>query len=55
MSEYQVIAVYAAFAFAIFGLAVIWHRHGANLRKRFHLLNYRSKNDDNSKPANHPI
>jgi hypothetical protein len=53
MNEYEAIAVYAVFAFVIFALAMIWRRYRETMKKRFHLLNYRSKSDD-SKTA-HPV
>jgi len=49
MNEYEAIAVYAAFALGVFGLAVIWRHFRHTAKKRFRLLNY-SKGDDGKTP-----
>jgi hypothetical protein len=53
MDDYQAIAIYAAFAFVLFGIALIWHRYRVFLQKMFH-LNYRSHSESSdSKPVHH--
>ena len=53
MNDYGAILAYAIFAFVIFALAMIWRLYRERAKKRFHLLNYHSKDDD-GKTANHP-
>jgi hypothetical protein len=50
MSEYEAIAVYAAFALIVFAVGMIWRYHRHTIQKRFHLLNYHSKGDDPKAP-----
>jgi cbb3-type cytochrome oxidase subunit 3 len=52
MNDYEAILAYAAFALALFGLALIWHRYRDTMKKRFHLLNYQAKGDDSK--TEHP-
>jgi hypothetical protein len=53
MSDYQAIIIYGLFAFGVFGIAMAWRRYGNTLQKRFHLLNYHQKSDENK--TVHPI
>lgn len=50
MSDYQAIAVYAGFALVLFSLALIWRSVRGAAKKRFHLLNYHSKDDAGQRP-----
>ena len=45
MSDYEVIALYAAFALVVFSIGMVWRYHRDTIRKRWHLLNYHSKQD----------
>jgi hypothetical protein len=45
MNEYEGIAVYAGFSLIVFLVAMIWRLYRDTLMKRFHLLNYYSKDD----------
>jgi hypothetical protein len=46
MNEYETIGVYAAFSLIVFGMALIWRKYRDSMKKRFRLLNYHSKNDN---------
>jgi hypothetical protein len=50
MSDYEAIALYAAFALVVFSIGMIWRYHRDTIKKRFHLLNYHSKHDDPKAP-----
>lgn len=51
MNEYDVVLAYAAFAFVIFTVAMLWRRYRDAVQKRFNLLNYSPK--DEGGPATH--
>jgi hypothetical protein len=46
MNEYEAIAVYAGFALIVFAIAMVWQHYRESIKKRFHLVNYRSHDDD---------
>lgn len=43
MNDYEAIVIYAVFALVVFAAGMIWRFNKDTLRKRFHLLNYHSK------------
>lgn len=45
LNDYEGIVVYAGFSLLVFGFAMIWRFHRDALMKRFHLLNYHTKDD----------
>jgi len=50
MNDYEAIGVYAGFAFIVFFIAIFWRYQREKIRKRFHLLDYQSKNNDPKAP-----
>ncbi len=46
LNDYEAIAVYAGFALAVFGLAIVWKQLRNTAKKRFPLLNYHSKDSN---------
>ena len=45
MNEYETLAAYVVFALLVFAGAVVWNKVRKTAKKRFNLLNYRSKDD----------
>lgn len=50
MSDYEAIAAYAGFALVLFALVLVWRSVREVAKKRFHLLNYHSKDDAGQRP-----
>ncbi|MGB9068454.1 MAG: hypothetical protein WCC21_07780 [Candidatus Acidiferrales bacterium] len=48
-SEYTALAVYVVFILFVFIGAVSWAKYRKVLQKRFHLLNYRTPDEDSRK------
>jgi len=46
MNDYEAIGLYAGFALIVFAIGMIWRYQREKIKKRFHLLNYHSKSDD---------
>lgn len=45
MNEYETLAAYVVFSLLVFAGAVVWNKVRKTAKKRFNLLNYRSKDD----------
>jgi hypothetical protein len=53
MDDYKAILVYAAFAFVVFGLAMIWRRYRYFLQKMFHFRYGPQSGSEDNKPVHH--
>jgi hypothetical protein len=53
MNDYEAIGIYALFALVVFSFGMIWRFSKDTLKKRFHLLNYHSKDSDPKVPHVH--